>query len=406
MSQVKVRQSTKVLLDVKPEALKPGERLMQAIIVNGRVMIPPGTRLDDRHISKIREWRIPKVKIMGFVATEDTVINLGNHDGVAESQAVEQKTRIRKDGDTTIVDGDLEQAINVVGNLKILGNIKSGVKARASGDVLILGNIEGGHVTSEAGEITVFGDAIGSGRFNAMIECQKSIQLRKANNAVLICHRGPVRVKESIEATRVRSYGLVQVGHIDPETQKPAGRVVKSKIVCGDLVLLAECGSIGHEPVEIQYDNMKLKAMSETLMSVQKSQQELDHAIEFFRKELDVFGQISENLADLGPDDLQRVSTLESKLNNLIGNKLKLDQTADRLIKAIERMHAETDDRTDKTPKIFIWGVAYPGLAVTIDGKTLKVGNQERHPGFFQGAVLSFTSQWDTPFPTNEVFKV
>lgn len=406
MSQVKIRQTSKVLLDVKPADLKPGERLMQAIIVNGRVMIPPGTRLDDRHIAKIREWDVPKVKIMGFAANEEAVIDLGHRDSVAEAMAVEVKTRIRKDGDTTIVEGDLEQALEVEGHLKVIGSIKSGVKVRAKGDILVLGHVEGGHVTSDEGEIAVFGDAIGSGRFIAMLECQKSIQMRKAVNAALICHRGPVRIKESIESTRIRSYGLVQVGHMDPETKKPEGKVIKSKIVCGDAVLLAEAGSIGHEPVEIQQENMKMKAITETLMNIQKSQQELDHAIEFFRKELDVFGRISENLADLGPEDLQRVSMLETKLNNLIGNKLKLDKTADRLIGGIELLNREAGDRSDKTPKVFVWGTAYPGVAVTINGKTLKVGNPERHAGFYHGAIMVVTSQWEAAFPSNEVFKV
>jgi uncharacterized protein (DUF342 family) len=273
----------------------------------------------------------------------------------------------------TVKNVDLSSGnMNISGTLSISGDVKPGMKVKATGDIIVEGTVEAAHIEA-GGDIEVKGGIIGQSEVRdgkgelspatAFILADGSIRARFVENAYLSA-ANDILVQELAMKSEMNAGNRILVG--EPGSSK--GRIIGGICRATTQVAAVSVGSRAgiNTSIEVGVDpsvQEKLTSVTRTLGIKEKELEETEKSLAFIR----------ENPARVSPDAMKEkekaIQRIQTEIQELAGQKRRLQKKTELADSAGIRVEHDV----------------YSGVRVRIGGMTLLLQEDMYNTAFRMG---------------------
>ena len=306
---------------------------------------------------------LPKLTGTGFQIIDDGKTYIASKDGKIELH--ENKLEI---SDMYTIKGDVDESTGNIfynGDLEILGNVKSGMKVKVSGNLLVVGKVEASHLESTKA-ILIKGGVMGGDR--AFISAGGNVLASFIERAHVISDQ-TVRAGSILLSYVYANKGIIVDGK--------KGSIVGGQLKATNIISATNIGSLSETKTEITVGldkflyERQVYLVNET-KRIKKDIEKIDEVILILDKDLSIRN---------GPEIKRKLTRAKlEKLSMLSRNKLEIDEITEKI-------------STSHDAKVEVKSYVYPGVIISVDSYKLDVEKEDKSVDFIRRGdkVLSQT---------------
>lgn len=259
------------------------------------------------------------------------------------------------------ISGDVDMStgnIDFTGIIRISGSVQAGFTVKATGDIEINGMVSGGMV--EGRNIFIKGGVQGMNRGG--LKAEEDIRASYAENAQITAG-GTIVISDVVLHSELRAGKKIIV-------EEKRGQVTGGSLVAGESVRLKTAGNLMNVSTRLEVGvnptlRIKYQEVCEELMNAKKRLSQLN-------KTLNTLGKI-----DISKLPQERID----KIGELTRSQFPLAGMIERDEKLLQEL--ETEMRSMKKGKIYIAGIAYPGVKIIVNSVIKNLQSEEQHCSFY-----------------------
>ncbi len=259
------------------------------------------------------------------------------------------------------ISGDVDMStgnIDFTGIIRISGSVQAGFTVKATGDIEINGMVSGGMV--EGRNIFIKGGVQGMNRGG--LKAEEDIRASYAENAQITAGRTIV-ISDVVLHSELRAGKKIIV-------EEKRGQVTGGSLVAGEAIRLKTAGNLMNVSTRLEVGvnptlRIKYQEVCEELMNAKKRLSQLN-------KTLNTLGKI-----DISKLPQERID----KIGELTRSQFPLAGMIERDEKLLQEL--ETEMRSMKKGKIYIAGIAYPGVKIIVNSVIKNLQSEEQHCSFY-----------------------
>ena len=259
------------------------------------------------------------------------------------------------------ISGDVDMStgnIDFTGIIQIRGSVQAGFTVKATGDIEINGMVSGGMV--EGRNIFIKGGVQGMNRGG--LKAEEDIRASYAENAQITAG-GIIVISDVVLHSELRAGKKIII-------EEKRGQVTGGSLVAGEFIRLKTAGNLMNVSTRLEVGvnptlRIKYQEVCEELMNAKKRLSQLN-------KTLNTLGKI--DISKLPQDKIDKIGELTRSQFPLAG----MIERDEKLLQELE-----TEMRSMKKGKIYIAGIAYPGVKIIVNSVIKNLQSEEQHCSFY-----------------------
>jgi hypothetical protein len=270
-----------------------------------------------------------------------------------------EKARVEPDytinGDLSILNGEF---IEFVGNLKVLGDIKSGTRVKVGGELIVFGTVEDMAIEC-GGNVTVKGGMFGSGKGEII-----------ANGKVDINHAYNFSIKATDEMTIRKEVVACQI---------------KAKSITGVYATILGGNTIAQNFIEINDLGKEQYSRTSVIIGGKSQHLELLQNLEseIFRIEKHI-KELKDNIFNLAKEKMNSKNFPEDKEEALQNSRIELERINKKLSSVKENRNKLLIEMKQYVPKLIVNGSIHPNVHVTINDISIMTSMSFTNTTFYE----------------------